>query len=267
MNLQRFKGLRNEEGGSPGGGSIPPNGAPPPSNPPPPAQGSNQPDIAAIVKSVVTETFGELKNGLFADLRKSGALGKGKDDKDPGGSGAPAAGANPPAATQQQNPSPTALSAEDVNRMMERRDALHSAIPSHIPVGARQRMLKDFARDNPDDPVVWAKGYLSDFGLDKPNGSPANPPPQQNQPPNQNSAASNAPPPPAPPPAPNTSIVTDRPVDVLQWDRDMMAKHIVAKGGNPRDFSDPRNAKIWEEIATMTRSAAAQLRLLMESRK
>jgi hypothetical protein len=93
---------------------------------------------------------------MFADLRKAGVFGKGKE---PEPSAAPP---KPP----EGGATATGLSHGDVTKILERRDALHGAMSGvTMPEGARQRMLRAFEAEAPDDPGAWAKGYLADFGL------------------------------------------------------------------------------------------------------
>lgn len=72
MNLfQRYKCFLNEEGASPGGGAAPPAPDQPPAQPAAPAAPALTADD---IKSVVADQFKSLTDGLFANLRKSGAL-------------------------------------------------------------------------------------------------------------------------------------------------------------------------------------------------
>lgn len=73
--------------------------------------------------------------------------------------------------------------------------------------------------------------------------------------------------PPPPPPAPMAHVVTDRPLNILSWDRSMHEKFYRARGGNWRDFSDPKNSKIWDEIATMTKHCAQDMVFAPGSRR
>lgn len=145
----------NEEDGSPSGGGAPPAPAQPPATPaaaPAPTVPVDQ------IKTLITETFGELRNGLFADLRKAGALGKDKPPETP-----PPATPAPAAAA-----APTGISATDVKLMIERDRALtRSEIEHKLTPAQRRRMESALEADKPEDVSEWAKTYLADMGLAK----------------------------------------------------------------------------------------------------
>lgn len=176
--LNKMRMLRNQEGGSPGGGAAPP--ASPPSTPAtPPAQGAGA--SSSDIDAKLDAKFEAFHGRIFADLRKANVFGKGKEPE-------PA-----PARPPEGGASAGALSRDDVTKMLERRDALHGAMSGvAIPEGARQRMLRAFEQERPDDPGAWAKGYIADFGLDK-------------QTPGAAPAGTSNPSPPKPPPGPPAS--------------------------------------------------------------
>ena len=206
---------------------------------------------ATPAPQVITMTPEELEAKLNERAAQTRRALEAKSQKQP----------DPPKPKKGEEPQPQGLSPEEVQSMMRRQSAFDRAIGKASLDDDQVSILETlFNVEKPTDVADWVARKSKAFG------STANVQPKTPSAP-ATPASPSSPPPPAPPPAPNASIVTDRPVDVLQWDRDMMAKFYASKGGNPRDFSDPRNSKIWEEIANMTRSAAAQLRLLMEPRK
>lgn len=145
----------NEEGGSPGGGSAPPPAVPPASTAATPPVETAIP--VSQLKAVVSEAFGELRNGLFADLRKAGALGKEKPSAE-----SPATPTPPSAAA----PAQTGLSMADVEAMLEQDRAITRAQIEHKLNDAQVRRMKSALKaDKPEDVGTWATAYLSDMGL------------------------------------------------------------------------------------------------------
>lgn len=143
-------------------------------NPPPsnggasPAQGTSAPTVTIDqVKAMIGETFGELKNGLFAEARRSGLLGGNKEPK---------TDTKPEGATTQ----PTGMSAADVQKIVTRERALERSATEHkLTDGQRKRMEQALAADNPDDVSAWSRTYLEDVGIVKAAGAP-NATPNQN---------------------------------------------------------------------------------------
>lgn len=142
-------------------------------NTPPPQANGTAPSGVTIeqIKSLLDDHAKTVHDGVFAKLRKAGVFEDEKKPDEP----------KPPAG----NTSAASLTAEDVDRMMARRDALHGAIAGvKMPDAARSRMLDAFAREKPDDVSGWAKKFLGDFGfasaptngsstVTPPNGPPA----------------------------------------------------------------------------------------------
>jgi hypothetical protein len=150
--------LRNEEGASPGGGA-------PPADSPTAPQGAAPLDVNAIgslIKGVVAESFGELRNGLFADLRKAGAL---KQDKPP---------APTPAPTPVEAPAASGMTASDVQTLMARERAFARATAS-VGLSPEQEALVEqtYRAVNPPDPYEWASTFIKVMGLGKPPQAPA----------------------------------------------------------------------------------------------
>jgi hypothetical protein len=130
------------------------NGAPAGGTNTPPAQANGNAPVGVSIEQITGLLDSHAKkvhDGVFAQLRKAGVL---DDETKPDG--------KPPAGS----PPASSLTADDVDRMMARRDALHGAIAgAKLPDGARQRMLDAFAREKPDDVGGWAKKFLTDFGF------------------------------------------------------------------------------------------------------
>lgn len=129
--------------GAPAGGAT--------TQPNPQAQGGAPQGVTLEqLKSLLDDHGTKVHNAIFAEIRKAGVF-EGKEPKD----------------SKDSKPgAPSALTADDVSQMMARRDTLHGAIASvKIPEGARQRMLGDFARENPADVGGWAKKYCEDYGF------------------------------------------------------------------------------------------------------
>lgn len=154
--------LRNEEGASPGGGAAP-------AQPQPAAQQGAQPAPVAIpvdaIKGVVSEAIAaalpELRNGIFADLRRDGAFKKEKPAEQPAASTAAAA----PAA---------GLSVADVEAMLERERVIASRAAKHdLNDNVVRRMKSALAGVEASRFAVEADSFLSDLGLVKAPPQPA----------------------------------------------------------------------------------------------
>lgn len=162
----------NEEGASPGGGATPPA----PAQPPAPNGAPTAEPVVPVsqVKDVITQTFGELKNAFFADLRRSGALGKEKPAETT---------PNPaPQPTAAAAPAPTGLSLTDVEAMLEQERVITRSQLQHGLTDAQVKRMKGALKaDRPDDISTWASTYLADMGLAK--QTPPTPSPTQVTPP------------------------------------------------------------------------------------
>lgn len=147
--LTRF--LMNEEDGSPGGGSVPPAPAEPTATPA--AVPAPEPTIpVSQLKSVIGEVFGELRNGIFADLRKAGAL---KKDE-------PATPAKQPAAA----PASTGLTAAEVEAMLERERVVTRVATEHKLTDAQVKRMKGLlAAERPEDVSGWVSSFVTDMGF------------------------------------------------------------------------------------------------------
>lgn len=175
--MQRKQFLMNEEGGSPGGGSVPPvaPATPPASTGAAPAAEPTVP--VSQLKAVIGEVFGEFRNGLFADLRKSGALGKEKAESHP-------APQSPPAAA----PASSGLSAEDVQSMMLQERVFARAEAEHKLTDAQVEWMRTALKGVPASELATrSSAFLRSMGIAKGASEPSTPPtpavPQSTQPP------------------------------------------------------------------------------------
>lgn len=167
MRQRLFKMLLNaaDSGGASGAGggnAAPAAGASP-------AQGTPAPSVPSLdqIKGLIGEQVGELKNGLFAEFRRSGLLGKDKAGDD-GKAGAGAAGAG-------TSPAP-GLTSADVDKLVNRATAFERiATETKLTDSQRKRMDAAMRAENPDDVAGWSKSYLEDLGIVK--AATANPQP------------------------------------------------------------------------------------------
>lgn len=180
MRINRI--LRNQEGTSPGGGA-------PPAPADPSAQSGAQAAAPAIsadaLKSAVSEALTavlpDLRNGIFADLRKAGAFTKGKAEAEP-------------VATPSPGPAPaqTGLSMADVEAMLERERVITARATKYdLGEGAIRRMKSALSGVAPDQLATEADAFVSDLGLARlasninqpSNTAPAQPAPVSTAPP------------------------------------------------------------------------------------
>jgi hypothetical protein len=216
--------LRNEEGGSPGGGSIP--------TPPIPAAAPAATQPAAIpvdqLKEVVGGMLTEFRNGIFADLRRTGALKPDKPVEHP--SPTPVAQHAPGA------PAPAGVSMADMERSIEIKFAVQQMRSEHGLSDAQATHLKTHLdHSRPSDAFSAAKSYLSDLGLAK--VSAPNPVTQNTAPPVAVAPSQTTPIKTANlgAPAPGDSVdvealVTSQPLNMSGHDYD----NLVAKVGKPK---------------------------------
>jgi hypothetical protein len=126
-----------------------------------PANGAPQPSITltadqldSIVEKASAKASDGARNAVFAELRKSGVLGK---EKDPA----------PPPAGDPKSP-PPALTADAVERMLERERVFTRVATQHgLDDAQLTRMQKALRSDNPDDVGAWTTSYLADMKLVK----------------------------------------------------------------------------------------------------
>lgn len=148
--FKRNRILRNEQDGSPGGGSAPAA----PVTPPAPTNGdatSPKPVTIDDVKSAVGSMLGEFRNGIFADLRKTGAL---KTDK-----------------PKDETPAPSTtpgLRLEDVEAMLERERVITARATKYDLNDAQVRRMKAALHGvDPGALATEADSFLADLGLAK----------------------------------------------------------------------------------------------------
>jgi hypothetical protein len=175
--------LMTEEGSSPGGGS------PPPVESPAAPQGAPataaQPDIPALI----AQQFADMKNAIFADLRRSGALGKDKPAQ-----ASPPVPAPAPADPAAQ-PGTSGMTAAEVQSLMARERAFTRAIASAgLSPDQEAYVESTFRAVNPPDPHEWASTFIKVMGIGAKQPVPTQAPP------------TSAAPPPAAPPAPASNF-------------------------------------------------------------
>lgn len=150
----RLRMLMNSQpnDGSPGGA---PSGTGAPATPP--AQGSGTPDVIGQVKELLAGELKGFRDGIFADLRKAGALGKGEKREDP----KPTEGGQP-------------LTTADVERMTTRANQFGRATAglSDEQVSLMERLYR---AENPEDVAAWAKETRAALGIAGGNVQPPNP--------------------------------------------------------------------------------------------
>jgi hypothetical protein len=149
MKLFLFKRiLMNAADGSPGGGSSP---APTsPTNPP--AQGGAQPQY--VTKDDLKSFADEMRNGLFADARRAGMLGKDSKTKQPQRGG----DEDPPSSSPATAPDP--MKFRELDRAVTR-----LGFADKLDDTAFKRMERAFIEEAPTDAAAWVKGFLGGFGL------------------------------------------------------------------------------------------------------
>ena len=134
--------------GSPGGGAPAGAGA----SGSAPAAGAAPPAPPAIdVKEIATQVASTVRDSVFAELRKSGVLGKG--EKPTGETPAPQGGSQP-------------LTAADVERISERASELGRGLAGLSDEQAAI-MRRLFKADAPDDVTAWVKTTRTALGFDK----------------------------------------------------------------------------------------------------
>ncbi len=225
MNKYRKTFLRNEEGASPGGGSPTPPPAPP-TAPPPGGNGNGSSSVSIDdIKGVVGSMLGELRNGIFADLRKAGALKQDKTNETPP---QPAPSPATPASALES------LSKVDVERMLDVRSASERMRHERKATDAQLRHFQRAVEfEKPTDVFAFASSYFDDLGIGKAAPAPVNPLPSNPAP-----QLPGTPPAPLadrgpPSPAPNRdvdAILEANPLSLTQHDiARLKAKHGEAK--------------------------------------
>ena len=203
MRINQLKRIyMTEEGASPGGGAAPPAPAQPPATPAAPPEA---PDIVSQLSKLIDDKLTAQRNGIFADLRKAGALGKEKTPETPP--------ATPLAAPAVASPA-QGMTAAEVEAMLERERAVTRATVEHKLTDAQiKRMRSALKAENPDDVSTWSAAYLADMGLAKAS-TPTQPAP----------ATPVAPTAPTQPPASDKG--SPAPGGVLNWEAEFAANPI-----------------------------------------
>lgn len=131
--------------GSSGGGPPPDSGTPAPA----PAQGSaaSEPSMLDQIARLIDTKLADQQNGIFANLRKAGVLGKA------------------PKSDPETNAHPS-VPAEDVQALIARERAFNRAISS-VRLNDTQfaRMEKAFQLEKPEDPSAWVRSWTADLGI------------------------------------------------------------------------------------------------------
>jgi hypothetical protein len=155
--------LMTEADASPGGGS--------PETPPKPNTTDQPPAQAATLTRDDLKAFAkEMRDGIFADLRKAGAFEK-KTKAPP-----------PPEPTDSEVQPSSAPPAPDLMKLRELDRAI--AISGHkVGSAAYKRIEREFTTDAPTNAEEWVKEYFADMGVAPPQAPPppttkgADPPP------------------------------------------------------------------------------------------
>lgn len=162
MHAPRILMNSHPDGGSPGG--APSSGS---GTPAAPAQGTGtaEPSMVEQLSKLIDAKLVEHRNGIFADLRKTGAFGKEKAPKTEANESTQAA---PPAS-------------DDVQTIITRERAFNRAISSVKLTDTQfSRMERAFQLEKPDDPAAWVKAWVTDLGIGQAGGEQSpNPAPQR----------------------------------------------------------------------------------------
>jgi hypothetical protein len=228
--------LMNEADGSPGGGAAPATPAAPvaaPTAPETPALTAEA--VATIVATAVDTKLKAFENGLFANARKAGLLGKEKPTETPSVSSAAAA------------PASSGLSADEVEALIEQTRVLTKVqLENKLSDATVQRMKKALKADKPDDVSSWTASYLADLGLVRTSQESSTP---------TTSA-------PAVAVTPNTAPISDRgspaPTGAVGWRHELQMAGALGMSKAGREQMD---AELGAEVARKQRLALANTQL------
>lgn len=149
--------LMNEEGSSPGGGAPTPAPESPAANQGAPAAA---PSIADI-QSAFAAQMADLKNAIFADLRRAGAL-----DNKAKPSAPPTAVAQAPVEAPAASAPANGLTASDLQRELARDRAFLRATASAGLSDEQAAFVEETYRAvNPSDPAAWANTFIKTMGI------------------------------------------------------------------------------------------------------
>lgn len=149
--------LMNEADASPGNGA-PVAPAAPTEPPASPAAALDVDSLMTRLSGVIDEKLNAQRNGIFADLRKAGALKQEKITEITPAQPTPSA----PVVAQ------AGLSMADVEAMLQRDRVITRAATEHKLTDAQvKRMNSALKADSPDDISKWTETYLADMGLVK----------------------------------------------------------------------------------------------------
>jgi hypothetical protein len=160
------------------------------------------------IKGLLADHATEVKNGVFADLRRSGYFGgKGKE---------------PEGQKEPKDPKP-ATTGDDVKQLMARQRAFDRATATaKLSDRALARMESAFTAESPENVSEWVKGYLEDLGI---GASGASSPPQSATSPNPPPAAPASASPGAPATAPSSPPAPPAPAPVPVADLERAKVH------------------------------------------
>lgn len=147
--------LRNEEGASPGGGTPAPAPAPAPANGAAAAPAITADLLREALAPVMTEMRTEIRNGVFAELRKAGALGKEKPNAEPA---APA-----PAAA----PAPSGPTLAEIERTVETKLVVQQMLADGLTESQVGYLKAAIEHSKPDNIIAFARSWRADLGLAK----------------------------------------------------------------------------------------------------
>jgi hypothetical protein len=134
--------LRNQEGSSPGNGAAPQ----------PPAQTPAEPQAQGAAQLDARKLAEEVRNSVFAEMRKAGLLGKRADEQ--------------PATTPATPPAQASPQPVDTQTLIARERAFSRAMAGsgrQMSDAQVARMERAYEAEAPPDPAGWVKGYLADM--------------------------------------------------------------------------------------------------------
>ena len=180
------------------------------------------------MQATVTQQLADFKNGVFADLRKTGVL---KSEKPAPSPTAPAPAPVPVEAPAAPSPV-SGMTAAEVQTMMARQRAFDRAVTA---AGLSDEQIATvegvFQAVNPQEPAAWLAGFIKTMGL----GKGSAPPPTQPEPPKAPPAAPAAATPSFSDKGPAATSMSRDPIAILQHNplqatRDDYARLVAMQG-------------------------------------
>lgn len=139
--------LRNQADGSPGGGTPPPASAAPAGQPAPQASGAAPALDTAQVEALAAALLPKLKDGVFAEARRAGLLGK-----------KPASGEG---TAEAPRPTSTTVNFRPLDRAI-------ATSGRQLNEAAYNRIEKAFAEEQPENATSWLADYFGGLGAPAP---------------------------------------------------------------------------------------------------